>query len=1386
MGKQTGTFSGVQKISVVIPVLNSAGTLERCLDSILLQDVEGLEIIVVDGDSIDNTVQILSKYLRRYPHILQVARFINDRGSGHARNVGMDMASGEFIMFVDSDDMLAEGYLEKALWTIREEQADIVRGDVVSVDEQTHVETRWKMPEGIWAGAASLEQLLLRNIGSIAPHAILFRTSMLRRHGLRYPETSHEDSHFNPQAFFFSQKTVSITDVGYYRYNYGSSLTFRENIIRGVRGMMHLIGFLTRFFNMHNLDIESKMYRNSIQMIYSWMRYKLCDVTQRAVTAGELESVLTDEAMEWLASSPEFLRLLLADYAALHCARNHLSPKVRKGAHDWKAVENLPRGPQTYTAYGKADQVSGSRPELSVIMPNYNKTPFLEKSLKSILAQSMLDFELIIIDDASTTETDYEILCDYADTDERIRLYRMDHNSMRGVCCNIGMRLSRGRYLTFVDSDDWVEQDFFADGVALMREEGADCAVFSVDYVDMAGEKSPVATKPFRGGGTTAFYALYEKGCIPWGSWGKFYDADWLHAIGAVFPEYIYHQDSIFLFNVFLKSTLCVTTEKNGYNFLQTPDSSWRPAYYDYSNLYTEWKYCQLIQGVFKDLRRHSYSKLIWGIERDLLPALHAYVTETGALPMTKGSYEACADPHILREICRGFASNLKAAVNPQNILSVWTDHKQSQMLYDSPASPLVSVIIPVYNQEDKIRRCLESVLRQSLRSFEIIIIDDASTDYTSEICLEYTRRDKRVKLIKNERNRGQGYSRNIALEQSRGVYITYVDSDDYILPDLLLKGAILFQNNQAVDVVFFNTVEDINGALHDKYVFPEALLRGKDMFLAEHVENASKLAVWGNIYRKAFLQARNIQFPEHLYEDNIFLYHVYASADQLLFSNIAGYAHAPAVHPASAMQPVKAGKRHLDGALALGCALTEFLAKRPELDSDNFFLESRMAGVFKHFRSVLPLLASSTVDPEDLLTDEHMKNVQGAPYLLRLILEDFASLIGKRLEYSPFLPTADRDPLRNDLDPADYLIPIDLLSNPGLPAPVTLVVAVRDNAVGLAKALDGLLEQDKLNLEILLVEDGSSLDNTLDVCHEYAQCNSNIRLFRTPWKSGLNAARNLALQKVETPFVAFYAVEEWRSIINLRCAVSFLERFPDMDLVFFNEQGLLREISIDNLTGGGRVLGGQDLLMAYIHSGYTKPRVHSALFRTDFLRNNCVAFDSSVFGEIHFWCGICSAAGRVLLAPDSVCIQPPDRTKTRSVSMAVRFFAALRTIRRIQDMLSGVNTGMRQKAMSFLLENHFFRDAVFEYIYATNASARASVLTSEVVGQIAYSKELLRSILIAYASMCAAGPDSVALSGPDISDVLPCGVATPLPLFCARDDVLGVMRKNVNDGNEN
>lgn len=115
---------------------------------------------------------------------------------------------------------------------------------------------------------------------------------------------------------------------------------------------------------------------------------------------------------------------------------------------------------------------------------------------------------------------------------------------------------------------------------------------------------------------------------------------------------------------------------------------------------------------------------------------------------------------------------------------------------------PLFSIVVPVYNVESYLNRCVESLVNQSYKSLDIILVDDGSPDSCPEMCDDWARRDTRIRVIHKE-NQGLGMARNSGLDKAKGEFICFVDSDDYLVPDAVERCLITIEKYKADAVLF-------------------------------------------------------------------------------------------------------------------------------------------------------------------------------------------------------------------------------------------------------------------------------------------------------------------------------------------------------------------------------------------------------------------------------------------------------------------------------------------------------------------------------------------------------------------------------------------------------
>jgi glycosyltransferase involved in cell wall biosynthesis len=198
---------------------------------------------------------------------------------------------------------------------------------------------------------------------------------------------------------------------------------------------------------------------------------------------------------------------------------------------------------------------------------------------------------------------------------------------------------------------------------------------------------------------------------------------------------------------------------------------------------------------------------------------------------------------------------------------------------------PLFSIIIPVYNTADYIGACIQSILRQDYKNFEIIAINDGSTDSSNQILDEFALIDKRVQVFCKD-NEGQGAARNYGLSKAQGKYVAFVDSDDTISAHLLSR-VFPYLSDDELDIVSFGT-EFRNSAgqtVASRAVTTALFSSGDAVFLDAMLDRRFLSVVWNKVYRRSLLADNAIEFPPlRAYEDSVFSRHAARCARKVLY----------------------------------------------------------------------------------------------------------------------------------------------------------------------------------------------------------------------------------------------------------------------------------------------------------------------------------------------------------------------------------------------------------------------------------------------------------------------------------------------------------------------
>lgn len=179
---------------------------------------------------------------------------------------------------------------------------------------------------------------------------------------------------------------------------------------------------------------------------------------------------------------------------------------------------------------------------------------------------------------------------------------------------------------------------------------------------------------------------------------------------------------------------------------------------------------------------------------------------------------------------------------------------------------PVVSIIVPVYNAEKTISRCIESILQQEYDDFELLLIDDGSKDNSGAICDDYAKKDARIRVVHKE-NSGVSSSRNLALDMAMGKYLQFLDADDWITPNATRTFIEAAEGSNA-DLVISDFYRVVEKRVSQKGSIDEEGLLSREEFASQMMENPADFyygVLWNKFYRRDIISNHNLRMDENI-----------------------------------------------------------------------------------------------------------------------------------------------------------------------------------------------------------------------------------------------------------------------------------------------------------------------------------------------------------------------------------------------------------------------------------------------------------------------------------------------------------------------------------------
>ena len=414
-----------------------------------------------------------------------------------------------------------------------------------------------------------------------------------------------------------------------------------------------------------------------------------------------------------------------------------------------------------------------------------------------------------------------------------------------------------------------------------------------------------------------------------------------------------------------------------------------------------------------------------------------------------------------------------------------------------------LSIIIPVYNVENYLRECLDSITNQTLKNMEIICIDDGSSDNSPNILKEYSKKDKRIKII-TKKNGGQATARNLGIKEAKGEYITFVDSDDFIEPTMMEKLYTKAKDNN-LDIAmckiatYNNQTEEIKDNV---WYYMLGVFRDfeKDIFNHKDTkEFTCNIAVtpYNKIYKTTLLKENNILFPEGLiFEDEKFFYDTYLRANKV--SIVDEFLYYYRINRKGSTVDIEKENDYTD-IIEISKQIRETFRKTNNYEDYKFLLNNRLIHLQlarftqtseRYKEKFFNLLKD---DLTEVLKDEEIKNNLESDVELRV------SKIIQSKDYEEFVKL-DQDKV------------------------FSVVMACYNCDKYLDETIQSLIGQSfsfGSNIQLILVDDGST-DSTKEVCLKYQRQYPDNILYLYQENQGQGAARNLGLEYANGKYINF------------------------------------------------------------------------------------------------------------------------------------------------------------------------------------------------------------------------------------------------------------------------
>lgn len=938
-------------VSVVIPVYNAEKYLKECLDSVCSQTLENFEVICVDDCSTDNSMGLLKLYEERFP-FLHTYKQKTNMGPGPARNTAIAQAKGEYIAFMDSDDAF---HCKDSLKTLYENA--VVHGALICGGGIRFVDPQW-MENNV--KKYSFEHSCVIDYRDYQLHyyyqRFIFQREMLVSNHILFPSYMRmEDPPFFVRAMMCAGWFYAVSVPVYlYRYQPGHVTWRKKTVIDTLKGYKELLDLCEKY------QLDLLFYETIERLLCSEYFHEIIEASLRegnTYVASFFQTLRKFDGHELLKGKKK----LDFEYINRLCETNNIS----------------------VTAEINEKNCTSNKVSVSIIMPVYNVADYLPACLDSILGQTLDNYEVICVEDCSP-DNSLEILKEYEKRYPAIRVFNQPTNQGAGKARNLGLVNAKGEYIAFMDADDmYHSKDTLRNLYETAKEKDALICGGGLRFMNNPEwHTEEEKTFSFESSGWVEYkdfqqHFYYQR---------FIYSREMLKKNGIEFPNYLRYQDPPFFVRAMTTAGKFYALKQPVYVYRNDGShvkwtirkvTDFLKGNSDLLDLCVEHGLADMLYDTIKHMLQDRYIKTI--VEKALIDGNDDVIDFYAKIATFEGHELLGKKP----ELNFDYAKELSSWTRERNCCY----HARSINLQDKPMAlpPVISIVVPVYNTSKHLTACIDSLLSQTYQDFEIICIDDGSTDESAWILDEYEKKHTRVHVYHQE-NQGLSAARNAGMQHAQGKYVYFMDSDDMLSEDALFELVSMADENN-LDIIFFGAKaffdDDVpeqmrkNSKLMTPYHrngnYPIGIA-GTEMFLLQRKNGTYYTCVPFQFYRTAFLRDAGIASYEGLlHEDNLF------TLQSIMHASRTGVIDKPFFQRRIRGNSIMTSKYNYRNALGFYLTVIELQKLGLELVADNAYseftflinelLSNNMSWRWQELSEAQQVLFYASLTPDDRVT---------------------------------------------------------------------------------------------------------------------------------------------------------------------------------------------------------------------------------------------------------------------------------------------------------------------------------------------------------------------------------------------------------------------------------